>query len=137
MGRLSNCFSFLLFCFLNIDMCWMLFTLSHHSSLWFSFCMHLLIFFTTKKAWNSAQNCHIQTCLLWFHLLLIMFGLLWECKWISTSEELHRVLLVQNICKTSRWDFLKISPCLLKTWELKNLVFLKIFAWFRCNYILI
>ena len=97
-GRLSDCY---LLCFINVDMRWMLITLSWGSYLWLLSSMHLLNIFYPKHSSNLAQFSSIQTGLLWFHLLLTVYDFVWPCKWISTFDTLCKAFCLWNICKTS------------------------------------
>ena len=80
----------------NVDINWILITVSRHSSSWF------FSSFTTKilQVWLTTVTYNKQSHLLRYHFLLTAHSFLWSCKWISSYHASHAALNLRNICKT-------------------------------------
>ena len=85
MGRLSDYFSPLSFCFLNVVMRWMFIRLSPYNFSWLASSMHLLHVFLSQKLFNLTHYCHMQTGLWWFHLFLTTFNCV--IKWLCDASD--------------------------------------------------
>ena len=82
----EDCFSPLMLCFLNVDIRWMLIMLPWYSISRLLSSMHLMHVFSTKNIQIRLTTVTYRQVFFVIYLLLIVYGFVWPCKWISSYD---------------------------------------------------